>query len=466
MLPVMTLKRPAVVRTSSGLTLGFRAACVLLATFGSVAATPAVQAATPTVIVVSPHVSSITHEFGQGFARWHEAQFGEAARVEWRNLGGTSDALKFVQSEFASKPDGIGVDVFFGGGLEPFLLLADKRLLEVCRLPESVLAGLPLHAGGMEIYDPEFRWYGAALSSFGILQNTRVQHRLGLPQVRRWDQLADPRLVGWVGVGDPRNSATMNNMFEAFLQAYGWQRGWELLTCMAGNATKFDRLSSSTAKDVTLGETAYGLAIDFYGFTQVAAAGRTNMTFVLPEDFTAISLDGIAVLRGAPNQHTARRFLEFVLGDAGQKLWHLPKGHPEGAQQYSIERMSVRPGLYERYRDVSNIAYSPFALNQRFRYDTRLARERREVVAALAGAALVDCHPELRAAWRTVIRRGAPADDVVRLGAMPISESEALSLARERWRDPAFRNRLKLDWQNEARARYSRIAARDHAAAN
>jgi hypothetical protein len=235
---------------------------------------------------------------------------------------------------------------------------------------------------------------------------------------------------------------------------------------MAGNATKFDRLSSSTAKDVTLGETAYGLAIDFYGFTQVAAAGRTNMTFVLPEDFTAISLDGIAVLRGAPNQHTARRFLEFVLGDAGQKLWHLPKGHPEGAQQYSIERMSVRPGLYERYRDVSNIAYSPFALNQRFRYDTRLARERREVVAALAGAALVDCHPELRAAWRTVIRRGAPADDVVRLGAMPISESEALSLARERWRDPAFRNRLKLDWQNEARARYSRIAARDHAAAN
>jgi len=45
---------------------------------------------------------------------------------------------------------------------------------------------------------------------------------------------------------------------------------------MGGNVRKFDRISSTTAKDVTLGETAYGLAIDFYGFSQIAAAGRTN----------------------------------------------------------------------------------------------------------------------------------------------------------------------------------------------
>ena len=416
------------------------------------------------LVVISPHNRSITYEFGAGFARWHEREFGEPVQVEWRNLGGTADALKFVQSEFAAKPAGIGLDCFFGGGPEPYLLLADLNLLEPCRLPGALLAAIPREANGVELYDAGGRWYGAALSSFGILQNLRVQRLLHLPQVQRWEELAEPALLGWVGVGDPRNSGTMNNMFEAFLQAHGWTRGWELLTCIAGNASKFDRLSSSTAKEVTLGETAYGFAIDFYGFSQVAAAGRTNLTFVLPEDFTAISLDGIAILKGAPNALTARRFLEFVLGEPGQKLWHLPRGHPEGAQRYSIERMSVRPDLYARYRDVSNIAFSPFDLRQRFTYDARLARERREVVAALAGAILVDTHAELRDAWRAVIRRGATVEERERLGAMPLDAAEALVLARTEWKDPVFRNRQRIAWQAWAQQKYRRLATAPAAA--
>jgi len=411
------------------------------------------------LVVISPHNRSITYEFGAAFSRWYERAFGTPVQMEWRNLGGTADALKFVQSEFAAKPGGIGLDCFFGGGPEPYLLLADLDLLEPCPLPASVLGSIPREANGVEIYAADGRWYGAALSSFGILQNLRVQERLHLPRVQRWEELAEPALCGWVGVGDPRNSGTMNNMFEAFLQAYGWAKGWELLTAIAGNTAKFDRLSSSTAKEVTLGETAYGFAIDFYGFSQVAAAGRTNLVFVLPEDFTAISPDGIAVLKGAPHPVTARRFLEFVLGEPGQKLWHLPRGHPEGATRYSIERMPVRPDLYVRYREVSNIAFSPFELHQRFTYDTKLARERREVVAALAGALLVDTHAELREAWQAVIRRGTIVRDRPRLGAMPLDETAALELARTRWKDPVFRNRQRIAWQVWAQQKCRRLAA-------
>lgn len=415
--------------------------------------------AEPEVWVITPHVSSITEEFGGAFARWHAARYGEPARVEWRNVGGTADALRFVLSEFAAKPQGIGLDCFFGGGPEPYLLLADRGLLEPHRLPDDVLAGIPQHAHGVEIYDPEFRWYGAAISSFGILQNLRVQQVLGLPLARRWADLAAPRLYGWVGVGDPRKSGTMNNMFEALLQAYGWTQGWRYLTCIAGNTARFDLLSSTTAKDVTLGQTAYGFAIDFYGFSQIALAGRTNLTFVLPEDFSALSADGLAILKGAPHRRIAERFLEFVLSEAGQKLWHLPRGHPEGPRRYSIERMSVRPDLYPRYRDVSNIAFSPFELQQRFQYDARLARERREVVAALAGALLVDTHPELRRAWRAVIAADAVPDLVDELSAMPLSDEEARTLARGAWQDAALRNRKRLEWQTWAHAKYRRLEA-------
>ena len=206
------------------------------------------------------------------------------------------------------------------------------------------MSAIPQSFNGIEVYDAGHAWYGAALSSFGILQNKLVQQRMELPFVTRWEQLAQPELRGWVGVGDPRNSGTMINMFEAFLQAYGWERGWHLLTEIAGNARKFDRISSTTAKDVTLGETAYAFAIDFYAFAQIAVAGRSNMTFALPRDFTAISPDGIAILKGAPNPAVAQHFIDFILSEDGQKLWFLPRGCSEGPQKYSIERMPVRPG--------------------------------------------------------------------------------------------------------------------------
>ena len=85
--------------------------------------------------------------------------------------------------------------------------------------------------------------------------------------------------------------------------------------------------------------------------------------------------------------------------------------------------MAVRPDFYRRYRQVSNIEFSPFELKQSFRYNARLAGDRREVVAALAGALLVDTQPELRAAWRAVIGRGLSAADREALRRVPVTET-------------------------------------------
>lgn len=411
------------------------------------------------VIILTPHVDAIRHEFGRGFAEWHLKKFGENAEVQWRNVGGTSDALRFVQSEFSKKPDGIGLDILFGGGQEPYLVLADKKLSARYQPPAEILAGIPQDLQGMDVYDENFTWFAAALSSFGILQNTKLQRTLHLDFAHTWADLANPKLIGWVGAGDPRNSGTMNVMFEAFLQAYGWEKGWQKLTEIGGNVRKFDRLSSSTAKDVTLGETAYAFAIDFYGFSQIAVAGRTNMTFVLPEDFTAINGDAMAILKGAPNVKTAQRFVDFVLSEEGQRLWFLPRGHAEGPKQFSIERMSVRPDFYQRYKGVSNIEFSPFDLKQSFVYNSKLGRDRREVLAAMVGALLVDTHSELQAAWRAVIARGMKSEDLSELGRMPLTEQEALKLATGAWKDPAVRNRLKTEWQSWGRQKYSRMRA-------
>jgi ABC-type Fe3+ transport system substrate-binding protein len=423
--------------------------------------TTSVSLAAPTevakVIIITPHVDAIRNEFAQGFASWHQQRFGVIAEVDWRTVGGTADALKFVQSEFTKKQDGIGIDIFFGGGQEPYLFLADKKLAARYQPPPSVIDAVPRTLGGMEIYDANFQWFSAALSSFGILQNTRVQKLIGLPRVARWEELGDPRLYGWVGAGDPRNSSTMNVMFEAFLQAYGWEKGWEKLTQIGGNTRGFERQSSSTAKNVTLGETAYAFAIDFYGASQVGVAGHSNMLFTLPADFTAVNGDGICILKGAPHMDIARRFIDFTLGEPGQKLWFLPRGHPGGPIRNALERSSIRPDFYSRFRGVSNVQLSPFELQQSFVYNSKLGRDRREVLAALIGALLIDTHTELKAAWRAVIARGMRPADLAALRQMPVNEQEALKLASKEWKDAAVRNRTKINWQNWARAKYRKL---------
>lgn len=419
--------------------------------------TQAVPCAEPPLIIITPHTEAIRTEFARGFAAWHQAKFGAPARIEWRDVGGTSDALKFVQSEFSRKTNGIGIDCFFGGGLEPFLVLSDKKLAQRYQPPAEIMEKIPQNLNGIEIYDRDYTWFGAVLSSFGILQNTRLQRLVQLPPATRWEDLTKPELLGWVGAGDPRNSGTMNVMFESFLQAYGWERGWQVLAQIGGNVRKFDRVSSSTAKDVTLGETAYGFAINFYGFSQVGAAGKSNVTFVLPQDFAAINPDGLCILKGAPSLTTAQRFVEFVLSEEGQKIWFLQRGQAGGPQTFSIDRMSIRPDFYQRYRDASNIEFSPFELKQNFIYDSKLGRDRREIVAALVGALLVDTHTELQTAWRAVIKRGLRDADLRELGRVPLTEAEGLKLAAKEWKDPAIRNQRKIEWQQWALQKYRRL---------
>lgn len=413
--------------------------------------------AAQSLVIVSPHWDGVKIEFARAFLEWHKAEFGEAVEIDWRDVGGTSDIIRFIRSEFKQRPEGIGIDLLFGGGIDPYIELAEDDLLARYRPPEEILGKIPPSIGGLPICNSEYRWFGAALSSFGIVENKRVVERMGLPVVREWPDLGDPRLFTWVGSGDPRNSGSVHMMYEIILQGYGWERGWEIITRIAGNVRAYDKASSITAKQATLGEVAYAMAIDFYALTQVAEAGGANMEFILPQGVIVVNPDCISMLKGAPNQVIAERFLNFVLSEAGQKLWMLPRGHPEGPKQFSIERMCILPALYERYKNVTLVKTNPFALPIRFQYDPQKGGTRWSILNGLLGSTLIDVHEELTDAWRALIRRGMAADELRAFCRPPLGEDEAMAMARDQWKDPAFRNRQQIEWQKWAAEKFREI---------
>jgi hypothetical protein len=164
------------------------------------------------------------------------------------------------------------------------------------------------------------------------------------------------------------------------------------------------------------------------------------------------------VLRGSPHPEVAARFMDFVLGEEGQRLWMLPAGHPLGPRRDTLLRLPVRPGLYERFAAESPIRVRPFEIRAGFRYDARLANGRREIVRSMFGAMYVDVHEDLVRAWRRIVELGLPEEAVRELGRVPLREDEALALAKGPWTSPTERNRLKTRWQQEARDRYRRLS--------
>jgi ABC-type Fe3+ transport system substrate-binding protein len=407
------------------------------------------------LVLLSPHWEGIRYEFERAFKARYQKDSGRTIELAWIDVGGSSETLRYIESEYTNKPRGIGIDIIFGGGYEPYLALKRAGLLETYTLPGPLLEKIPRSLAGVPLYDPEHTWYGATVAGFGIVYNKVVLGLTKLPVINTWEDLASPRAFGWVGSSDPRKSGSVHMVYEIILQAYGWEKGWRIITALGANVRSFTNSASQTPKDVTLGEVAYGLAIDFYAWAQVNEAGADKIGFVMPDNLTIITPDAIGILKGAPNREAAEAFIRFVMSEEGQKLWLLVDKAPGGPQRFQLNRFSVLPSLYGLPPEQTAVKIDPFSWRSDFTFDSKLSSERWSIVNDLIGALVIDQKHLLTRAWKVALDKGALSEqEWQRLAAMPISADEALAIAKTKWKDPEFRNQKLNEWIHFARSKY------------
>ena len=475
-----------------------------------------IDAQTPRLVVITPHDQDIRNEFRWAFADWHLKKYGQAVELDFLVPGGTSDVRRQLETIYrtirashggALPPEdqiesGIqvawgGGDVFFDRELKPLGILRPldldaQQLAEI--FPQPALAGANL-------YDRKStppHWVGVCLSSFGIVYNADVCEALGVPPPRTWDDLTDPRLVGAVALCDPTHSATATAMDMLILQrgmadaeakfldepanrgktaaemegspAYqaaldaGWADGMGKLTRIACNARYVTNDSTRIPTDVALGDSAAGMAIDFYGRVTEETVGPRREQFVLPAGATAINPDPVAILYGTHGRMLdyANHFVEFLLSPEGQRLWILKVGQPGGPRRHALRRPPVRESVYaDRSGWADDINY--FAGNNGF-------KQRSEWVAMLPelrpiwAAAWVDDGDDLRAAYRKILAVSDPTrreELLTELAEPPITRAEVLEAGRERnSSDPSDldRARQRLDWAKRFLSHFRQVA--------
>ena len=428
--------------------------------YGSVLVCQLSLVAEDKLVIMSPHWEGIEREFDRSFKAWYKSNTGDDIQLDWIDQGGSSSDFRFIEAEFKRVPKGIGIDLFFGGGTDNYMKLAEMGLLHSFKLPEEELNRIPKDIYGIPVYDSQYRWYGTALSSFGIMHNEFLRQRLKLPEVKTWQDLAQPELLGKIGAADPRESGSAHMIYEIILQGYGWQKGFALITQLGANVRSFSAGSNAIPKDVVKGQVIYGMAIDFYAYAQIAVVGKEKIKFVIPPDAAVVSPDSIAILVGAENLEAAKKFITFTLSDTAQKLWVLPNGDPEGPEwPGGLNRASVVPALYDKLGERC-VVPNPFTRNLTpIKYDAEKGGIRWNIVSDLIGTLVIENHKNLVGVWKAInktndLQKRVAAIQI--LGEVPITEDEAMRLSETEWKEPDFRNRKLQEWGQFSREKFRR----------
>lgn len=387
------------------------------------------------ITIISPHSPDIQGEFA---ALWD--QKNPDIKLNWIDQGGTSDDLKYVQSQFqaSSKEKGIGADLFFGGGGETFTELQEDGYLQ----PLDKTYGIPAKLNGVPLVAADKTWVAAALSGFGILYNESIANRDKLPIPQTWSDLANPKLQGRIELADPRHSGSAHTAYEIILQSNGWEKGWKILTGMAGNARAFATTSGAPLDDVKTGDAVFCPAIDFYARKTIGEVGAGKVGYIEPKGQLVVTPDPIAMLAGAPNKEGAQKFIDLVISPEGQKLWYLPKGAAGGPTQNTLYRLPALPSCYKPIPKGALATSDPYAAQNGAKYDSDLASARRRALDDLIGTILVDNVELVKKAW-------AKNPDIDKTGFVPLPEKEFMAIAKK-WDDPAFTTKTKTDWNTLA----------------
>ena len=414
------------------------------------------------LVVITPHNEDIKYEFDKAFSAYYQNQFGKPIHIEWRDIGsGSSAILRYLRNVY-ERSHTSGIDVLFGGGEHTFGSLAEEGLLERLELAEDVTAAIPATFGGMAMLDPDRRWCGCVLSSFGFLYNIRLLEAMGIPPPQTWEDLGRPELFGLVMLADPAQSGSVAAAYEMVVQsAPDWPSGWARLLAILSNAKQFADNSGGAANAPIIGDAPVAVCIDFIGTVRVAKT-PDKLGYVSPRGQTGFTPDPVGILKSPPHPEAAQAFAAFVLSPRGQALWAMPPGTPGGTTVRTLGRTPIRRDFYTQYEAAQIPPWigRPYAEGAEMKIDARLRQVRYGVLIQLVQAAAIDNLSGMRQAKRRLIESGFEPLRLAAFNRLPenvdtVEEIEAIAIALK---DKAALEQITAEWTRFFRKQYKKVS--------
>jgi iron(III) transport system substrate-binding protein len=280
-------------------------------------------------------------------------------------------------------------DVFWGGEPALFGDLAEQKLLAPLDLPRALWDSVPVSIGSpksIPLKSPTRHWVGTALEIYGLAYSPRLLKQLGVPDLRDWDDLLQPKLKGQIVQCMPTRSSSSHASYQVILQVKGDASGWEWLRRLAGATGRFVTSSREVPAVVARTELAVGFGVPSYYAFEEKLAGF-DIRFVAPQS-AFVTPEPFAVLAGAKHPRAARQLAAFLLSERGQRLFmgrglfpvnprYKVHGPPGSTAELAVDltgglRTFFDPPMWNVYDDV--LARTRYhEVNERFRKDIEAA---------------------------------------------------------------------------------------------
>lgn len=239
---------------------------------------------------------------------------------------GTGELCNRIAAESANPI----ADVIWGGGADSLAAFTDYFAPYVS-VNDDVIAE--------EYKDANDLWIGESPLPMVIFYNKELIEKDGLTIPTTWSDLTNPEWKGKIAYAMPSKSGSAYTQLCTMLLGHGGKEdGWDFIKKLYDNLDgKILDSSGKCHKMVADGEYYVGLTLEK---AAVQYGADDSVGFVYPADGTSAVPDGIALIKGAPDEENAKLFIDFVTSKEVQTLQNEKWGRRPVRNDIEIEGMA------------------------------------------------------------------------------------------------------------------------------
>lgn len=207
------------------------------------------------------------------------------------------------------------IDIWFGGTADPHLQAAEQGLLQSYQSPQMAQLYPWAQATAKA---SNYKTVGLYAEILGIAYNTELLAKKKLAAPKCWKDLTKPEYKGEVQMANAQSSGTSYVAIATFVQVMGEEAAFKFMMAMHPNVSVYSRQGLGPIKAVAKGES--GVSVSFlHNAVQEAELGFP-VKYVIPCEGTGYSVGAMSIINGAPHLAEAKKFYEWALSPAGQKV--------------------------------------------------------------------------------------------------------------------------------------------------
>ena len=274
----------------------------------------------------------------EGMTKEFESRFN--IKVNYARMS-SGEALTRLREE----KDNPQFDIWWGGPIDGYIVAKNEGLLAPYNSPNYNNL-----INQNKYKDPDNYWGGVYVGSLGFCTNKNwLNANPGVEPPRSWDDLLKPEFKNQIIFAHPSSSGTAYTLLSTILQLKGEEAGWLYMQQLADQVYQFTKAGNAGSGIVGEGEVAVCVTFS-HDIVHRIENEDAPLLLTFPEEGNGYEIGGVALLNGAKNPATAKKWFDWILTAEAQSL---------GPQYFAYQAPTVK-GVdlaYPKLLEVNLIDY-------------------------------------------------------------------------------------------------------------